>query len=130
MTYRFLSEEWFAQVKGVLAETPVELPEKLRDVVVNVVVDGDEGAEPVLAVYRGCWWEPGSAEDAVATLFTTRELAYEVIVKKKMAIGVRALSTGQAKLKGDRRKLLALRAVRPSPSQASYEAKVQEITTP
>lgn len=131
MTYTFLSDDWFDAVQKQLAETPVELPEKLQALVVNVVIDPEPGddAPPVNAVYRGCWFEPGAADDASATLLTTRTLAYEVMVNKKLAVGVRALSTGKAKIKGDRRKLMALRAVRPSASQEAFEAKVAEFTS-
>lgn len=123
-SYAFLSEEWFGAVKDILADGEPELPEPLREVVVNVDVS-DTG---VKATYRGCWFEPGFSDDADATLKTTSELAYEVMVKKNMALGVRALATGKAKLTGNKTKMMKLRSVRPSPSQEAFEKKVAEVT--
>jgi hypothetical protein len=124
-THSFLSEPWFDAVKEALAEGRPELPEKLTGVVINVRVEDAD----VDATYRGCWWEPGFSDDADVTLFTTRELAYEVIVKRNIPVGVRALSTGKAKIKGNRTKLLKLRSVQPSDSQAAFEKRVQEFTS-
>jgi len=124
-THQFLSTEWFDAVKALLAEGPPEVPEALASVVINVRVDDAD----VKATYRGCWFEPGYSDDAEAELFTTRQLAYEVMVKKNIPLGVRALSTGKAKVKGNRTKLLKLRSVRPSESQAAFERRVQEFTS-
>ncbi len=128
MPYTFLSNEWFGAVKEELEQRPIDLPEKLQDLLVNCVIDTGSG-EPTVAVYRGCWFEPGQDEAASATLLTTSDLAYEVMIRKNIPLGVRAISTGKAKIKGDRRKLLALRAVRPSPSQAAFEARIKEMTS-
>jgi len=130
-SHQFLSDEWFSEVSNLVESSELELPEKLRDLVLNVVISDtaeDGSTSQITAIYRGCWFAPGIADDAAATLLTTRDLAYEVMIKKNIPLGVRALSTGKAKVKGDRRKLLALRAVRPSPSQAALEAKVAEMT--
>jgi hypothetical protein len=50
------------------------------------------------------------------------------MVKKNMALGMRALATRKAKLKGDQKKLMPIRSARPTPSQAAFEAKVLEMT--
>lgn len=123
-THDFLSDEWFAAVQDVLAEGRPELPDALAGLVLNVVVE-DVG---VNTTYRGCWWEPGHSADAEATLITTRELAYEVMVKKNIPLGVRAISTGKAKIKGNRVKLMKLRVIKPSPSQAEFERRVAAFT--
>ncbi|HEX9766708.1 MAG TPA: hypothetical protein VGA36_08075 [Nitriliruptorales bacterium] len=125
MTHEFLSDDWFEAVQGLLEQGPPALPEALADVVVNVTVD-DVGVE---ATYRGCWFEPGHSPDATARLHTTRELAYEVMVKKNMALGMRALATGKARLAGERAKLMRLRATRPSPDQEVFEQRVRDMTT-
>lgn len=123
-THPFLSDAWFAAVQDLLAEGRPEFPPALAGIVLNVVVQ-DVG---INTTYRGCWFEPGHSEDAEATLITTRELAHEVMVKKNMALGVRAISSGKAKIKGNRTKLMKLRAVRPSPSQSEFEQRVAAFT--
>jgi hypothetical protein len=123
-THEFLSDEWFAAVQAELAEGPPELPEALAGLVMNVVVQ-DIGVD---CTYRGCWWEPGHSADAEATLITTKELAYEVMVRKNIPLGVRAISTGKAKIKGNRTKLMKLRVIKPSASQAAFEQRVAAFT--
>ena len=123
-THEFLSDAWFAAVADLLAEGRPALPDALANLVLNVVVE-DAGID---TTYRGCWWEPGHSADAEATLITTRELAYEVMVKKNIPLGVRAISTGKAKIKGNRTKLMKLRVIKPSPSQAEFERRVAAFT--
>lgn len=123
-THPFLSEEWFGAVKGLLGNGAPDLPEPLRGLVVNVDV-ADIG---VHATYRGCWFEPGYSDDAEATLTTTSQLAHDVLIEKNLALGVRAIATGKAKLKGNRTKLMKLRAVRPTASQEAFEQSVREVT--
>jgi|GEM_PF-2079478 len=122
--YPFLSQEWFGAVKDLLAEGAPELPDALSGLVVNVDVK-DIGLQ---ATYRGCWFEPGYSDDAEATLTTTKELAHDVLIEKNLALGVRAIATGKAKLKGNKTKLMKLRAVRPTASQEAFEQKVREVT--
>ena len=123
-TYPFLSQGWFGAVKDLLASGAPELPEALSGLIVNVdVTDVD-----VKATYRGCWFEPGYSDDAEATLTTTSQLARDVLIEKNLALGVRAIATGKAKLKGNKTKLMKLRAVRPTASQEAFEQKVREVT--
>ena len=127
MTVKFLSEDWFNAVAEFFAEGhKPEVPDKLKDIVLNInATDGDE----VTAVtYRGCYFEPGHSADAAATLTTPRELCYQVFIEKKMVLGVRALATGAAKLKGDRTKMMAIRAAKPTASQAAFEEWVRTLT--
>jgi hypothetical protein len=123
--YPFLSDEWFGAVKDLLADGTPELPEQLRGLVINVDIS-DIG---VHATYRGCWFEPGFSDDAEAVLTTSSNLAQEVLIEKNLALGVRAIATGKAKLKGNKTKLMKLRAVRPSTSQDAFEQRVREVTT-
>jgi hypothetical protein len=123
-TYEFLSDEWFAAVQAVLNEGKPVLPEALAGLVINIVIQDAN----IDTTYRGCWWEPGHSDDAEATLLTTKELAFEVMVKKNIPLGVRAISTGKAKIKGNRTKLMKLRVVKPSESQAAFEQRVAGFT--
>ena len=60
---------------------------------------------------------------------TTRQLAHDVLIEKNLALGVRAIATGKAKLKGNKTKLMKLRAVRPTASQQeAFEQGVREVT--
>ena len=124
--YPFLSDEWFGAVKDLLAQGHPELPQALQGLVVNVDVS-DLGLK---ATYRGCWFEPGYSDDAEATLITTSQLARDVLIDKNLVLGVRAISTGKAKLKGNKTKLMKLRAVRPTASQDAFEQRVREVTQP
>ena len=130
MTYPFLSEDWFAALDRLLAEEgDPELAAKLRGLRINVRVE-DEATGKVHEVhYQGCYFRPGFVPEAKALLSTSLTLAYEVMVNKNMVLGVRALATGKAKLKGDRRRLMALRMEKPTPRQAAFEKKVMEMTS-
>ena len=123
-TYPFLSDGWFGAVKNLLAKGEPELPEPLRGLVVNVDVT-DSG---VRTTYRGCWFEPGYSDDAEATLTTTSQLAHDVLIEKNLALGVRAIAMGKAKLEGNKTKLMKLRAVRPTAAQQAFEQQVREVT--
>jgi hypothetical protein len=127
MTAEFLSDDWFKAVDEFFTEDgKPEIPEKLKDVVLNInAMDGDRVTE---VTYRGCYFEPGHSDDAGAILTTPRELCYQVFIEKKMVLGVRALATGAAKLKGDRTKMMAIRAAKPTPSQATFEARIKKLT--
>jgi hypothetical protein len=126
MSHAFLSDDWFDAVESLLAVGRPELPDRLKSIYLNIdVIDGDQ---VVHATYRGCWFERGHDATAQALLTTNRELCFEVMVKKNMALGMRALATRKAKLKGDQKKLMPIRSARPTPSQAVFEAKVLEMT--
>jgi hypothetical protein len=126
VSHSFLSDDWFDAVESLLAEGRPELPGRLKPIYLNIdVVDGDQ---LVQTTYRGCWFERGHDATAQALLTTNRELCFQVMVKKNMALGMRALATRKAKLKGDQKKLMPIRSARPTPSQAAFEAKVLEMT--
>jgi len=130
MTYAFLSDEWFAAQDALFAENGVpELPMKLANIVLNINATDDDGGDVREVTYRGCYFERGHAADAAAPLTTPRGLCYQVFLEKKMALGVRALATGAAKLKGDKNQMMPIRAAKPTPSQAAYEAKIREMTS-
>jgi hypothetical protein len=130
MAYQFLTDEWFGEVDRLLKElgSPT-LPDKLQGVTLNVIIEDGNGGQPVKVNYRGCYFQPGFADDAQATITTSRDIAYEVMIKKNMAMGIRALSTRKAKLSGDRRKLMPLASVRPTDEQKTFEERVMEVTT-
>jgi hypothetical protein len=50
------------------------------------------------------------------------------MIEKNLVLGVRAIATGKAKLKGNKTKMMKLRAVRPTPAQEAFEQKVREVT--
>jgi hypothetical protein len=126
MSHSFLSDDWFDAVEGLLVESRPELPDRLKSIYLNIdVIDGDH---VVHTTYRGCWFERGHDATAQALLTTNRELCFEVMVKKNMALGMRALATRKAKLKGNQKKLMPIRSARPTLSQAVFEAKVLEMT--
>jgi hypothetical protein len=129
MTHAFLSDDWFAAQDVLFAEDGVpELPAKLAGIVLNINATDDDGGDVRAVTYRGCYFERGHADDAGALLTTPRGLCFQVFLEKKMALGVRALATGAAKLKGDKNQMMPIRAAKPTPSQAAYEAKVREMT--
>jgi hypothetical protein len=126
VTHLFLSDAWFDAVEQLLAGERPELPDRLKPIYLNIdVLDGNE---VIKTTYRGCWFERGHDPTARALLTTPRELCFEVMVRKNMALGLRALATRKAKLKGDQKKLMPIKATRPTPSQAAFEKKVLEMT--
>jgi hypothetical protein len=128
VSYRFLTGEWFDAMQRLLDEGgEPELPDKLRDLRLNVRIRDEDTGDVAEVSYCGCYFRPATV-DGAPTLTTTRDLAYRVMIEKNIVLGVRALATGQAKIKGDRRRLLALRSVQPSPEQAAFEQRVREMT--
>jgi hypothetical protein len=126
-TYTFLTDEWFQAVADLLEEHgKPDLSPKLQDIVLNL--DVRDGDDVVQATYRGCWFEPGHDETAKATLITDREMCMNVMIEKKMALGMRAISTGKSKLKGDLKKFLPIKAARATPAQKEFEKRVLEMT--
>ena len=100
------------------------MKELCRGLMINAYVT-DSGVQ---TTYRGCWFEPGYLDDAEATLTTTSQLAHEVPAEKNLALGVRAMPTGKAKLTGNKPKLMKMRAVRPTAAQKAFEQRVREVT--
>ena len=125
----FLSPDWFRAVQELLDRDGMpDIAAELRDLELNVTVRDEKTGQVAEVSYRGCFFHPEPIEGA-ALLSTTRDLAYHVMIERNLVLGVRALATGQAKIRGDRRRLMALRKVRSTPSQAAFEQRVREITT-
>lgn len=128
MGVKLLTDEWFLEIERIVERIGgVEPNEKLRNIVININSKEPDGSI-IECCYRGCIFKKGHAPDAQATLSTSRELLYKVMVLKNMAEGMKAILTKKATLQGDQKQLMPLSAAKPSPSQAAYEAELKAMT--
>jgi Ni,Fe-hydrogenase III component G len=128
MAIKFLSDDWFVGVQDIITRMGgMEPADKLKPVLINVFIKTEDGSVSHAHFKAGVIYA-GHDETAKATLTTTRELFYKVMVLKNMAEGVRAIMTGKAKLGGESKQLMSLSSVKPSAQQADFERQLKEMT--
>lgn len=124
---KFLSDEWFAQLKELHeAAGDLEAPAALQDLVINITVESDEG-EKQMALVAGML-EPGHHDDAPTTMIVPADLAKQIFIDNDQSAGMQGFMSGQIRVEGDMSKLMALQTAQPSGAQMELMKKVQEIT--
>ena len=124
---KFLSDEWFEQVKQLREQAgDLEPPAALADLVINITVESDEG-EKQLSLVAGML-EPGHQDGAETTMIVPADLARQIFIDNDQAAGMNGFMSGQIRVEGDMSKLMALQTAQPSAPQMELMKKIQEVT--
>lgn len=128
MGFRFLSDEWFAEVEKLKGEAgDLEAPAALHDLVINIVVTGTEWGERHLSLVSGNL-EHGHRENAPTKLTLPVDLAHRLFIDNDQSAGMQGFMSGQIRVEGDMSKLMSMQMVQPSAKQRELQKKVLEVT--
>ncbi len=123
MGHLFLSDSWFDEVERIRAEINPEVPEAVKDLVVNLkVTDGPTG--DIEAKIVGGKFEKGLADEAPTTLSVPYETAKAMFIEGDQNATMQAFMSGVIKVEGDMTKLMAMQAGGPPSAEAE---KLQEL---
>jgi len=127
MGFKFLSNEWFAEVDKLReAAGELDVPAALADLSVNIKVATD-GGDVALHIKSGNFYM-GEDGDAETTVSLPSDLARKIFIDNDMAAGMQGFMSGQIKVDGDVTKLMALQTTQPSDKQKALGKQIQEIT--
>ena len=128
MGYKFLSDDWFEEVKKVRAEMgDLDLPAQLKDVILNISVTGGPEGDKDISI-KGMEFESGHTDEAKTTITIPFEMAKKMFLENDRTAAMQAFMSGQLKVKGDMSKMMALAGVKPTEDQDKLRAKILEIT--
>jgi len=123
MGQQFLSDGWFEEVERIRAEINPEVPEAVKDLVVNLkVTDGPSG--DIEAKIAGGRFEKGLADEAPTTLTVPYDTAKAMFIEGDPNAAMQAFMSGIIKVEGDMTKLMAMQAGGPASAEAE---KLQEL---
>ncbi len=127
MGYKFLSDEWFAEVEKLRdAAGDLEVPEDLKAMMINLNVnDGDKTHE--LSLQAGMVVR-GHADGADTTVTVPADVAQKVFIQGDAAAGMQAFMAGQIQVEGDMTKLMQMQTMIPSDKQKALGKQIMEIT--
>jgi hypothetical protein len=129
MAHAFLSDEWFDAVEGLRDEAP-EPPEAMKDLVINVLVEGGPDGDREIHM-NGGQFERGLADGAPTKLTVPYDTAKALFVEGNPQAAMQAFMSGQIKVEGDMTKLMAMQGggmATPSAEQKAFQDKVQALT--
>ena len=121
MSYRFLSDEWFAKVEELTAEVNPEIPPAAADLKLNITVTGDEGNVAFSIV--GGKMEKGHVEQGSLSISLPMDLARKMFIDRDQSSGMQAFLSGKMKIQGDMNKMMVLQNVKPTESQEVLTAR-------
>ena len=123
MGQQFLSDGWFEEVERIRAEINPEVPEAVKDLVINLKVsDGPSG--DIEAKITGGKFEKGLADEAPTTLSVPYDTAKAMFIEGDQNATMQAFMSGIIKVEGDMTKLMAMQAGGPQSAEAE---KLQEL---
>jgi hypothetical protein len=129
--FPFLSDEWFAEVRRIVDEQRVTVPDS-ADLRVNLLVTGtpfDADRRINLALQDGAAdWDQGHVDDADLTLTTDYGTAREVFMTGDPQAALQAFLEGKVKVQGDLTKLMALQASGTTPGGTGLAGRLADIT--
>ncbi len=123
MGQQFLSDGWFEEVERIRAEINPEVPEAVKDLVVNLkVTDGPSG--DIEAKIAGGRFEKGLADEAPTTLTVPYDTAKAMFIEVDPNAAMQAFMSGIIKVEGDMTKLMAMQGGGPASAEGE---KLQEL---
>lgn len=128
MAHQFLSDGWFEEVRRLRDAADIRVPDALRELVVNVEVQGGPDGT-VTAHMKDGRFERGLAEGAPTTLKIPFELARKMVLEGDQKAAAEAFLAGRIQVEGDLSKLMAMGAAGPpGEAQKALEEKIRSIT--
>ena len=124
----FLSDDWFDEfykIRDSLGD--IELPEKLKNVIINLNVTGGPEGEKNIHFKEGSFY-PGFNDDAETTLILSFELAKKGLLENDTKDAMKGFMTRQIKVKGDIKKMLSLASIKSEGKFDELRTKVLQMT--
>ncbi|HBC57298.1 MAG TPA: SCP-2 sterol transfer family protein [Gammaproteobacteria bacterium] len=128
MGFKFLSDEWFAEVDKIREEAgDLEIPEQLADLKLNLVItEAPQGDAQMLM--NGGNIEKGNDPDCATTLTVPYDLAKKLFIDGDNQAAMQGFMSGQIKVDGDMSKLMSMQTVQPSDKQQELQEKIRSMT--
>jgi hypothetical protein len=122
MGHAFLTDSWFDEAEKIRAEVDPEVPDALKDLVINLVVkDGPDG--DIEARMEAGRFAKGLADEAPTKLTVPYDIAKKMFIDNDQNASMQAFMSGQIQVEGDMAKLMSMQAGGPPSADA---VKVQE----
>ena len=124
----FLSDDWFNEfykIKDSLGN--IELPEKLKNIIINLNVTGGPEGEKKVHFKEGSFY-PGFNDDAETTLILSHELAKKGLLENDTKAAMKGFMTRQIKVKGDIKKMLVLASIKSEGKLDELRSKALQMT--
>ena len=113
----FLSDSWFEEAEKIRAEVNPEVPDAIKDLVINLVVkDGPDG--DVEARMEGGRFAKGLADSAPTKLTVPYDVAKKMFIEQDQNASMQAFMSGQIQVEGDMAKLMSMQAGGPPSADA------------
>jgi hypothetical protein len=124
---KFLSDEWFAQVKELIeAAGAIQIAKEIANVTVNLTVETREGN--VEMCINGGLIQKGFIDNADVNMSMPDDYAYKLLVKNDWSVGMRGYIKRKIKLSGNLKKLIPLQVYKPSKDSVALAERIAAIT--
>jgi hypothetical protein len=124
---KFLSDEWFAKIDELTAAAAgLDVPKAMKDVVVNLKVDG--GGGDIAMCIDGGIIRKGHAPKPDVEMSMPAEYALSILVKGDWSAGMKGWVARKIKVSGNMRKLIPLQVFKATPSQEDLRKKIEAMT--
>ncbi len=122
MGHAFLTDSWFDEAEKIRASVDPEVPDAVKDLVINLVVkDGPDG--DIEARMEAGRFAKGLADAAPTKLTVPYDIAKKMFIDNDQNASMQAFMSGQIQVEGDMAKLMSMQAGGPPSADA---VKVQE----
>ncbi|MDG2306583.1 MAG: SCP2 sterol-binding domain-containing protein [Candidatus Binatia bacterium] len=124
----FLSNGWFSLVEALREEIDPPVPEKVRDITINVhITDGPDGH--IDARMTAGRFLPGADEAALTRMSMPFDVAKKMFAEGDDQMAMQAMVQGDIKLEGDLSVLMRLQqGGAPTPEAEALQARIREFT--
>lgn len=128
MAHEFLSDGWFAEAERIRAEIDPEIPDVVKNLVINLkVTDGPNG--DIEARMAGGKFEKGLADAAPTTLSVPYDIAKKMFIDNDQAASMQAFMSGDIKVEGDMAAIMGMQAAGPPSAEAEQVSeRIREMT--
>ena len=127
MGFKFLTDEWFDEVKALTeAAGDLGLSDAAKALIMNIKVTRDEG-DCDMCIGGGAIVK-GLNESAPITITIPLDIAQKMFVDQDQNAGTQAYMSGKLKIDGDMTKLMASVSIQPTPAQEELSRQIQDIT--
>ncbi len=126
--HQFLSDSWFEEVNKLRDAAAIEVPDALKDLVINVEVSGGPDGDVGAHMAKGGLLK-GLADDAPTKLKIPYDVARKMMVDGDQSAAMQAFMSGQIQVEGDMGKLMAMQGSGgPSDGQKKVSEQIREMT--
>jgi hypothetical protein len=117
MGHTFLSDSWFEEAERIRADVNPEVPDAVKDLVINMVVkDGPDG--DIEARMEAGRFVKGLADSAPTKLTVPYDVAKKMFIEQDQNASMQAFMSGQIQVEGDMAKLMSMQAGGPPSADA------------